>query len=303
MEIRELAKLKEYDLFKDLFTVDKLVFEKIWMDMKKHGFDRSKPIDIWKAKQVVVDGYTRMKAAKKAGLKEVMVCEHIFANEDEALEYAIHNQSARRNLSDAELLRCVQAIDKRKKPGPKTPQSNNSKGLQNNCATSEAQLLRKPPKGLSSGIQQPKERSSKETADLLKSSRGKVEKARTVMNKGSEEIIKAVDKGEMSINKAYNKVTGKDEKKPTKKEGGTWTQWVCKNKSSKKVPSSDQLVARLKVAIDEGVVGSVILIVKSKDEELPEFDSTWDWVEDLISYGKDSGCIVYHKSSKENENE
>ena len=44
-------------------------------------------------------------------IAEVPVIRQEFKDEKEALEYAIHNQRDRRNLSDAELLRCIEAID------------------------------------------------------------------------------------------------------------------------------------------------------------------------------------------------
>jgi hypothetical protein len=40
-----------------------------------------------------------------------------FPDEDSALEYAIHNQRNRRNLTDAELLRCIEVLDRRKERG------------------------------------------------------------------------------------------------------------------------------------------------------------------------------------------
>jgi hypothetical protein len=55
-------------------------------------------------------------AAVQAGI-EVLICFRDFPDEDAAWHYAIANQRDRRNLSDAELLSLVTAVDKRKLRG------------------------------------------------------------------------------------------------------------------------------------------------------------------------------------------
>ncbi len=87
---------------------------------------------------------------------------HEFPTEEHAIEYAIHCQRDRRNLTDAEILSCIIALDKRKKTGPKPS---------DNSATDVA----KP------------SRSSQETAEKLGIDRGKIERARTVQDHGDEE--------------------------------------------------------------------------------------------------------------------
>jgi hypothetical protein len=42
-------------------------------------------------------------------MEEILACTTRFGNESEALAYAIHNQRNRRNLTEAELLRCIEA--------------------------------------------------------------------------------------------------------------------------------------------------------------------------------------------------
>ena len=66
---------------------------------------------------MVVDGHTRLQAAMDLGLEEVPVHKKSFPDEDAALEYAIHNQRHRRNLTEAEILRCIEAVDKRRDRG------------------------------------------------------------------------------------------------------------------------------------------------------------------------------------------
>lgn len=92
--------------------------------MRDRGYDPTWPIAAWGG--VVVDGHTRLAAAKAAKLRTVFYVDRPFDNESEALEYAIKCQTNRRNLTDAEMLRCVQELDKRKAvgrpPQAETPQ-------------------------------------------------------------------------------------------------------------------------------------------------------------------------------------
>ncbi|GAB1482149.1 hypothetical protein MASR2M78_09640 [Treponema sp.] len=84
-------------------------------DMKANGFDASKPVNVWKkpdGTRVLIDGYTRVRAAEELGLLRVTAYEKTFTSEDEALAYAIHTQRDRRNLSDAELLRLIELVDR-----------------------------------------------------------------------------------------------------------------------------------------------------------------------------------------------
>jgi protein gp37 len=109
-----------------------------------------------------------------------------FATEDEALAYAIHLQRNRRNLTDAEIIRCIEALDRRKQRGGDHKSENYKKS--------------KPPNG---GIDSGKSVSAKETAKVVGISLRKVERARTVLEHADEPVKEAVKAGEMSINRAY----------------------------------------------------------------------------------------------------
>ena len=117
-----------------------------------------------------------------------------FKNLEEALTYAIKMQTDRRNLSDAELLKILQTLDQLKQAG-------------RNASYSDEKSFGK---------------SAEITAQKIGVSRSKVERARTVQNKASEEIKKAVEQGEMSINAAYN-ATVKTDKKPKRE---TFKEWI-----------------------------------------------------------------------------
>jgi len=153
--------------FKDLFPIREDVLSEIIDDMTVNGFDAKHPIVAWN--MTVVDGHTRLKAALRTGLSKVPITLKEFSSEDEALQYAIRAQSNRRNLTDAEL-------DKR-----------NAVGRPEKIATNVAIAGR----------------TSKNTANLLGISRGKVEKLRTINDHAPSEIRDAVTSGSMSIDRGY----------------------------------------------------------------------------------------------------
>jgi ParB-like chromosome segregation protein Spo0J len=110
-----LDQITKAEPFASLFTIKSEVFEAIKADMKANGFDPSKPINVWKkadGTRVLIDGYTRVRAAEELGLLRVTAYEKTFSSEAEALAYAIHTQRDRRNLSDTELLRLIELVDR-----------------------------------------------------------------------------------------------------------------------------------------------------------------------------------------------
>ena len=167
--------------FKDLFPIRENILNEIVKDINENGFDKSRPIVLWrKCGLTVVDGHTRLKAAEIAKIKDIPTVMKDFPNERAALAYAIKCQRNRRNLTDQEILQCVSELDKRK-------------------TMAEAGAM----KGKKLAIHVA--RSSDETAKVLGIGRGKVEKARGVLDNAPEQIREAVKSGKMSINKAYEK--------------------------------------------------------------------------------------------------
>jgi len=176
----KITALRTRKPFSTLFPPQPEVLAAIKEDMEEHGFDPSKPIDVWRdvGKLVVVDGHTRLQAATEAGLGEVETYAHEFTDETEALEYAIRNQSRRRNLTAAELLRCVEALDVRKQHG----------GDRRSGATRI--------KGSAEPLKT--ERSADHTASVLGVSGSTVKRARAVLD-GPEEVKEAVENGDLSL--------------------------------------------------------------------------------------------------------
>ena len=103
--------------FSDLFPINPEVLKRVADNMWRKGFDMSQPIILWKGKDIIVDGHTRYYAAIKAGIQEVHTFLKDFNDEDAALHYAITQQANRRNLTDAEIIRCIEALDQRRKQG------------------------------------------------------------------------------------------------------------------------------------------------------------------------------------------
>jgi ParB family chromosome partitioning protein len=166
--------------FKSLFSAgSNKVRDAVAAAMTKNGYDPAFPIVAWNG--VVVDGHTRLAASKLAKLKMVYFVDHQFTDEAEALSYAIACQRNRRNLTDAELLRCVAELDKRK----------------DKTATLKRGDSMPDPQGCGTG------ESAAATAATLGISQRKVEQIRTVLDHATPEVKAAVESGELSTNAAY----------------------------------------------------------------------------------------------------
>jgi hypothetical protein len=195
--------------FCTLFRVRADVKERVLASMQEDGFDASKPINVWRQKNVVVDGHTRRECAIEAGI-EVLVHLHDFKDEDEAMDYAIANQRDRRNLTDAELAALVIVVDERK------PRGGDHKSEEAKSKRSSDPIDSKP--------------SREKTAALTGTSETKVKKIRAIVDHaektGDTEEKEAVLNGEMSINLAERLVKRKKvkRKKAKRKTGTTGTR-------------------------------------------------------------------------------
>ena len=84
--------------FKSLFPVAQATINAIEQDMRERGYDPAQPVSTWNG--VLVDGHTRVQAAKRIGFIEIPAVAQDFADEAEAVLYAIHCQRDRRNVVD-----------------------------------------------------------------------------------------------------------------------------------------------------------------------------------------------------------
>jgi hypothetical protein len=158
-----------------MFTIKPETLASIVKSMRESGYDKSQPVVLWKGKDAVVDGHTRLKAAKEAGIMEIPVEEKEFNGIEEAKLYAYKRQAERRNLSPSEIL-------------------------------SAATELRNKDTRDGSG------RASEILAGELGVSPSTVKHARAVAREAPPEIIEEVKNNRMSINRAYRMTKGKPDK-------------------------------------------------------------------------------------------
>jgi len=187
--------------FCDLFPIDENLVKAIAADMRRNQYDETRPIVLWRGKNIVIDGHTRVKAAQLAGRHFVPHAEKTFKDEEGALRYAIHNQRNRRNMTEADLLRCIEAVDKRRGRG---------KG-QHRVG---GKFQPKAPNGTTG-------RSAEETARIVGTSARKVNRARRVLSdpKEREEVMA----GKKTIHQASQDVKKKRTQKPQRDEKGKFT--------------------------------------------------------------------------------
>jgi hypothetical protein len=185
---RDITSIISQKPFNNLFDINPDILESIRINMEKNGYDLAYPVILWN--DIVIDGNTRLQAAKEAGIDMIPTITKDFANEKEALEYAIHNQRNRRNLSEIELLHCIEILDKplsKKEAG--SLKSNKEKG-KSNC-----------------GIKIAPEPTHKKTAKILGVGESKISEARTVLN--DPKAKKDVETGKKTISKAAKEVREK----------------------------------------------------------------------------------------------
>ncbi|MEW6659689.1 MAG: hypothetical protein AB1424_13615 [Thermodesulfobacteriota bacterium] len=187
-----ISEVKTCAPFNGLFEIKEEVVEAIAEHMRRYGFDAARPIVLWADKKIVIDGHTRLEAARRAGLVQIYCREFPFRDEDTALQYAIHNQRNRRNMTEAEILRCIEAVDKRKQQGERT-----------DLAPSGAKLIQGKPIASSEASG----KSAEKTAKVVGVSPRKIERARTVLADPAEK--EAVLAGKKSIHKASRAVKEK----------------------------------------------------------------------------------------------
>jgi ParB-like chromosome segregation protein Spo0J len=186
-----LDQITKAEPFASLFAIKPEVLAAIKADMESNGFDPSKPVNVWRkpdGTRILIDGYTRVRAAEELGLLRVTAYEKTFASEAEALAYAIHTQRDRRNLSDAELLRLIELVDR--------PQA----GFNTAVAAIEATDVRP-------------HKTAEITADAIGTSRAKVERARVVLSDPDEAA--AVRRGDKTIHQAAQGAKAKRDTQPT----------------------------------------------------------------------------------------
>ena len=186
---RKLADITNEALFSGLFEVQTTTLDKIKKSMETNGYNPAWPLSCWRkseAELVLLDGHTRFKAASDLGIEEAPVVEFKFIDEDAALEYAIHCQESRRNLSPAAFVEYLQRVEKRK---------NGDTGNLKQGANSP------------SGSIDPLGKTIAELAEITGKSETLVKRALKVVKEAKPEIVEKMKSGEMSVNAAVQTVT------------------------------------------------------------------------------------------------
>lgn len=223
-----VEKIEEHEKFKNLFSIDKALLNRITVDMEKNNFDSSQPVHIWVTKgddgkehNYLIDGYTRVAASKMAGIKMIPYFKHTFETFEEAHRYALHLQTDRRNLNGIDLLKNIQEL-----MGSDYIQS--LEGNKNEAIGKELGVSEKT-----------------------------VERANKVNSMASDEQIERIENGEASPNQIYNEIINQetvdeeatDEQRERIESGEATVKDICKEikaekksrKASKKKSSDDDI--------------------------------------------------------------
>lgn len=223
-----VEKIEEHEKFKNLFSIDKALLNRITVDMEKNNFDSSQPVHIWVTKgddgkehNYLIDGYTRVAASKIAGIKMIPYFKHTFETFEEAHRYALHLQTDRRNLNGIDLLKNIQEL-----MGSDYIQS--LEGNKNEAIGKELGVSEKT-----------------------------VERANKVNSMASDEQIERIENGEASPNQIYNEIINQetvdeeatDEQRERIESGEATVKDICKEikaekksrKASKKKSSDDDI--------------------------------------------------------------
>ena len=85
-----IDELKAESPFCEVFDIRDSDLQQVIAAIRNRGFDTLYPIVVWEGHgNVVVDGHTRLVAAKQLGYSSVPVVLRGFANEEEALQHTI----------------------------------------------------------------------------------------------------------------------------------------------------------------------------------------------------------------------
>lgn len=112
----QTSDIKTSKPFIDLFTINEDVLSSIIENMREKGYDDNQPVIIWKEQDTLIDGHTRLQAAKTVGITSIPAVYASFENEDMVLDYMHRLQFNRRNIGDGDLIRLIiNALPKYKK--------------------------------------------------------------------------------------------------------------------------------------------------------------------------------------------
>ena len=173
----KISEIEYHEEFKSLFTIDNDLLQRIINSIKENKYDNSQPVHIWVytddegiTHNYLIDGHTRLQAAKEAGLETIPYFEHKFDSFEEAYKYVLGLQVNRRNLAGSELLRNISKLYG------------------------------------TDFIQNYEGKKSEAIAELIGKSDRTVEKGIYVNKNADEETLEKIDTGKLSVDKAYKQL-------------------------------------------------------------------------------------------------
>jgi ParB-like chromosome segregation protein Spo0J len=187
-----IGDIETREVFSSLFPILPKTLSAIAEDIGENGYDKAHPVVMWG--RTVVDGHTRVEAARQAGLTSIPVVQKEFADEDTAISYAIHTQRDRRNLTDSDIIRLVEELDRRRSKSEAGKQGRNKQlGQAQRCASPR--------------------KSATVTAEIVGASTRKIEQARAILDHTKPEVLQQVKNGTLSINQASKTIRSAKKKK------------------------------------------------------------------------------------------
>jgi ParB/RepB/Spo0J family partition protein len=185
----DVSLLEEDPELSSVFKIREETLAEITESMRTYGYDRAEPVTVWKrdGRLVVVDGHTRARAAKAAGLTEIPVAAKEFDSVCDAVLYAFERQANRRNLTQGEIVKAAATLQKSK---------------------------------YGSG------RGAERLAKKLGVAASTIYRAKKIHLGADEADLKAVQDGEATINSVYRKIKGREEKKIPFRPGGLFARIV-----------------------------------------------------------------------------
>jgi ParB family chromosome partitioning protein len=188
VQVSKMLKISDIKIDPELskvFTIQDKILEEIKSKMEKSGYDKSQPVVVWKGKNILLDGHTRLAAARALKLAEIPAAEMEFESFEEAALYTFERQVMRRNLTPAEILKAATMMKS------KTVKDGTGRAADN-------------------------------LAKRLGVSPSTIYQARKIMAEAPEEDIIAVQKNEETITAAYNKIRGTKKIGPSTTEESQW---------------------------------------------------------------------------------
>ena len=184
-EMMSVGRLETRKPFSNLFPIKETTLKQITARMRESGFQNLHPLCVWRTdKPVVLDGHTRLQAARQLGITEVPVVQMDFDDEFAAMGFAIAQQLERRNLSVKAMMEYIEIADTLARRGRKKKEQ----GRSNSCENEE----------------QARGKSSERLAKTLNIPVKRAECLRRIVKDGSEETKAALANEEISINQAYH---------------------------------------------------------------------------------------------------